>query len=98
MPRKTETGKGGTWDSRPNPFGGKDVPHIAPELAEVAGLGRVFDLVLRAGCALMLGHTRDGGAVCFTVLDGDNRHRTYAGNVHDLEQAIESLAAAYEDL
>ncbi len=57
-----EKGKGANFDTRRNPFlDRKAVKGSAPELASVIGLGLVLDKVLRAGNAVMLGHTRDGG-------------------------------------
>lgn len=90
-----EKGKGGLWDTRPNPFSNAKVGHIAPEFASIQGLGLSFDRVLRTGCAIMLGHTRDGGAVVLTVLDGEQRHRTYCSNESELDAAIEALTFVY---
>jgi len=42
-----------------------------------------------------VGRTRDGGAMVLTVLDGDNRHRTYCSSTAELEAALESLEAAF---
>jgi|ERR1700688_3997106 len=95
MPKQPEKGKGGLWDTRPNPFGQSKTSHIAPELASVSSLGLSFDRVLRTGCAIMLGHTRDGGAVVLTVLDGEQRHRTYCANDAELEEAIAALDFVY---
>lgn len=92
---KDARGKGGNFDTRPNPWGAQGGAHIAPEFAEVSSLGSTFDTVCRAGCALMVGHTRDGGAVVLTVLDADQRHRTYCSNVAELEDAITALVALY---
>ncbi len=92
---KPETGKGGLWDTRANPFGQSKIGHIAPELAGVQVLGGALDKVLRQGCAIMLGHTRDGGAVVLTVLDGEQRHRTYCANSDELDEAIEALSFVY---
>ncbi len=96
MPNKVQNGKGENWDTRKNPFLSAKTGHIAPELADVASFGRVVDLVLRNGCALMVGHTRDGGALVLTVLDGEYRHRTYCSNASELEDAITSMQSSYE--
>lgn len=90
-------GKGGNYDSRPNPFNSKKNGSIAPELAEVPLLASVLDKVLKSGCACMLGHTRDGGAVVLTILDGDNRHRTYCANTAELEDAFSVLNDMYDE-
>lgn len=97
MPQKSERGKGGLWDTRANPFANNKAGHIAPELAEISGLGQAFDRVLRAGCAVMLGHTRDGGAVVLTILDGEQRHRTYCANTGELDAAIEAMTFVYSE-
>jgi hypothetical protein len=97
MKKLVETGKGESWDTRKNPFASGSVAHIAPSFTDVTDLGRFMDSVCRAGCALMVGHTRDGGAVVFTVLDGELRHRTYCASDHELQGAIDSAYAAYSE-
>jgi len=93
--KKPENGKGGNWDSRHNPFVNGSTGHIAPSFTDINDVARLLDCVCRNGCALMVGHTRDGGAVVLTILDGDNRHRTYAANDGELQAAIDSALAAY---
>ena len=89
-------GKGANFDTRPNPFGAK-VASIAPAFGDHAELGLAVDNVIRSGCAIILGGTRDGGAVCITVLDGDNRHRTYCSNDTELDRAISALREIYSE-
>lgn len=52
--------------------------------------------VVEHGCALMIGATRDKGAISLTLLDGNDRHRVYPTDVQELHQALldltESLA------
>lgn len=96
-PRKVEKGKGELWDTRVNPFLSKQGSHIAPSFTDTTDIARLLDAVCRSGCALMVGHTRDGGAVVFTILDGDNRHRTYCSNDNELQGAIDSAYSAYAD-
>ncbi len=91
-------GKGGNFDTKRNPFTGKGVSATKPNLATVPNLGAVVDSVLLGGAAIMLGSTRDGGAVVITVFDGEQRHRTYCSNDRELENAVESLQAAYSEL
>ena len=91
----TTSGKGGNFASRPNPFVGTRSPGRAPELATAVPIGAVLDEVLQAGCAIMLGHTRDGGAVVVTVLDGEMRHRSYASSEQELDQMMLALHDAY---
>lgn len=84
-------GKGGNFDSRPNPFAGKATRGKAPRLSDALHVAGVLDEVMDTGCAVMLGHTRDGGALCITVLDGDTRHRTYCSDDGELADAVNSL-------
>lgn len=81
-----------------NPFGNSGSQHHTPSFTEVGNLAHVLDAVCRAGCAIMFGHTRDGGAVVITVLDGDNRYKQYCANADELERSAESIFAAYEEL
>ena len=97
MVKQIEKGKGQNWDSRQNPFASGSVAHIAPSFTDCTDLGKLLDSVCRSGCAFMVGHTRDGGAIVFTILDGDNRHRTYCSNDSELQGAIDSALAAYGD-
>jgi hypothetical protein len=91
-----QRGKGANFDTRPNPFGGK-VQTIAPEFGDVSETGLAIDAVLRAGCAIIFGHTRDGGAVCITILDGNDRHRSYCSNDQELDSAISALRSVYTE-
>lgn len=90
------SGKGGNFASRPNPFGSGKATGPAPELRGTATLALVLDEVLRAGCAVMLGHTRDGGALVCTVLDGELRHRSYASSEQELDAMMLALHNAYQ--
>lgn len=92
---KPEKGKGENWDRRANPFNrGKDV-RSAPSFTDITDIARLLDSLCRAGCALMVSNTRDGGSVVLTILDGDTRERTYCSNQHELQGAIDSALAAY---
>lgn len=91
-----ERGKGGNWETRPNPFAAVKSVGVAPSIGDVPGAGLAFDKVLATGCALMLGYTRDGGALVLTVLDGTERHRTYCSSDVELEEAIKALSFVYE--
>jgi len=88
-------GKGGNFDSRPNPFGSSKSIGRAPELTSTVTLGAVLDEVLSHGCAVMLGHTRDGGALVCTVLDGEERHRSYASSEQELDAMMLALHNYY---
>ena len=93
----TPKGKGSNFDTRKNPFqAGIKLVGSRPELASVARLGLALDRVLNCGCAAIIGSTRDGGAVCITILDGEDRHRTYCSNDEELDAAITQLEQSYE--
>jgi len=90
-------GKGENWDTRPNPFASsKNVGH-APSLGDIPDFGVALDKVLAQGCAVLVGTTRDGGALVLTVLDGDQRHRTYCSNYDELAAAVKALSFVYEE-
>jgi hypothetical protein len=92
-----QRGKGENWDTRPNPFAStKSVGH-APNLGEISNLGNSLDKVLEQGCAVLVGRTRDGGALVLTVLDGEQRHRTYCSTDDELRAAIDALSFVYEE-
>ena len=93
---KKSTGKGADFDTKRNPFATGGLPTTRPVLASVPSLGAVIDVVLSGGAAVMLGSTRDGGAVVITIFDGEQRHRTYCSSDHELENAFASIFAAYE--
>jgi len=92
---KQQNGKGPQWDIRPNPFAGSASGAAKVSLGDVSRFGLVLDTVLAEGAAVMVGRTRDGGALVLTVLDGDNRHRTYCSTNAELEAALESLESAF---
>jgi len=92
-----EKGKGGNFETRKNPFTATVVRKGgAPDIASAIGLGRALDAVLKAGCAFMVGRTRDEGALVLTILDGDDRHRTYCSSEEELDEAITALSTMYE--
>lgn len=92
-----QRGKGENWDTRPNPFASTKTVGVAPSFGDISGFGIAIDKVLEQGCAVLVGRTRDNGAVVLTVLDGDQRHRTYCSNSSELEAAIKALSFVYEE-
>jgi hypothetical protein len=91
---KSEAGKGGNWDVRPNPFKRDSVPPRAA-LTEAPNALLAVEMAIQNGCAVMLGGTRDGGATVITVLDGDQRPRTYCHTAEELRAAFDALLAMY---
>ena len=52
--------------------------------------------VVEHGCALMIGATRDHGAISLILMDGNERHKLYPSNVQELEQAFVDLIASFD--
>lgn len=94
-PQRKGAGKGGQLSSIQNPFAKTAIRSRAPGLSGTMLLAAVLDEVLANGCAIMLGHTRDGGALCITVLDGEQRHRTYCTSEEELDEAMTALHNMY---
>lgn len=92
---RPESGKGANFVTRPNPFGAKRSLSSAPQLADTAMVAQAIDRVLTAGCAIMFGHTRDGGALVITILEGENRHRTYCASDQELDDATSAMYENY---
>jgi hypothetical protein len=90
------TGKGGSFTSTPNIFGTQRNAS-APALADDSSSSLALDRVLAAGHAVMLGHTRDGGALCITILAGSERHRTYCSNDEQLSAALVAMRELVSD-
>jgi hypothetical protein len=91
-------GKGGNFEKRPNPF--TNSLHLVTaqiSFTDISDIAQVLDVVIAAGCAIMLGRTRDGGALVLTILDGDDRYRTYCANNTELQSAIDALLKMYAD-
>jgi hypothetical protein len=47
--------------------------------------------VVENGCALMVSATRDKGALCLTLMDGDKRNRVYPASAAELVAALTDL-------
>lgn len=91
-------GKGGNFDKRPNPFqNGVRLVAAQVSFTDISDIAEVLDVVTSAGCAIMLGRTRDGGALVLTVLDGDDRYRTYCSDNTELQNAINAMLNMYKD-
>lgn len=64
-------------------------------LADFKGLGAVLDRVTRAGDALIVSRTSDGGAIAFTLLSGAVREKSYAASDAELHDVLDALWARY---
>lgn len=90
-------GKGGNFAKTKNPFQNINPAQAArPALDDCGDLPKVAERVIAAGCAIMLGATRDGGAVVITIFDGDTRHKTYCSDDLELDRAMAALIDVYE--
>lgn len=58
----------------------------------VEAVGRALD----AGAALLLSPTSDGGAFSITVLDGDDRSRSYAGSTEEVDELLRAVRAHFD--
>jgi len=97
MATKTGTGKGGDFATRKNPFTARKSANSRPNLDACGHLGTALDAILNQGCAIIVGVTRDNGALVLTILDNDERHRTYCSNEDELEEAINEIIQLYKD-
>lgn len=89
-------GKGANFDTRPNPFAGATIrSKERPNFTEVPNIGKALQVLCEAGCALLVGCTRDGGAMVLTILDQDTRHRTYCSNDVELQDAFDAIINMY---
>ncbi len=96
-PTANGSGKGGDFNTRKNPFAQVRLVSRRPSLADNTSVGLALDQILKQGCAVMLGGTRDGGALVLTILDGDDRHRTYCSNEGELDAALQTIMMLYSD-
>lgn len=94
---KKEVPNSNNGATRANPFQNNQAGKATAYLADVQGLGMACDAILGEGCAIVFSRTRDGGALVVTILDDDQRHRTYCSNQVELDRAIESIGYAYID-
>ena len=52
--------------------------------------------VVEHGCALMIGATRDHGAISLILMDGQQRHKLYPSNAQELDQALRDLIESFD--
>jgi hypothetical protein len=75
-----------------------DIPRdVGIHLSDYPRLLGAISKVVDAGDAVIVGSTRDGGAVCITVLSGDDREKLYASSEEELGRICEALLDAYGD-
>lgn len=59
-------------------------------------LADALHAVVSDGAALMFGTTRDYGAICLTLMSGNDRRKVYPSNVQELDQALRDLAESFQ--
>jgi hypothetical protein len=80
--------------SSASPFAREARPYDA-RVEDSPGAGSVIDTILATGNAVIFGTTRDGGAICVTVCEDDQRHKTYVHSQIELDNAMSFLAHHY---
>lgn len=57
---------------------------------------QALSAALGNGCAFIISATRDQGALCLTLLDGNDRHKIYVSTVAELDKALQDLVDSFE--
>lgn len=96
MSSNNGSGKGGSFKTERNPFQSKKTG-TAPKLQSTPGLLTALDAALARGVGVIIGVTRDGGALSITLLDGDDRHRTYCATEAELGEAALAMRDSYSE-
>ena len=95
---KQEKGKGGNFKAERNPFREERTQKgTAPELRESPDMLEAMDAVFKAGNAMLIGHTRDGGSLVITLLAGTMRFRTYCSTSEELDDAAARMIQTYKE-
>lgn len=82
---------------RPSPFGNTGVVvGNAPTVNRCEELWDGVQAALDVGCGVMVGNTRDGGALCITVFDGGDRHKTYMTDAEQVRRAGLAMRDLYK--
>lgn len=93
-----EKGRGGNFKGERNPFRQeREQKGQAPEMRESPDMLQALDAALKAGNAVLVGHTRDGGALVITILAGELRFRTYCATTEELDDAATRMIQLYAE-
>jgi len=65
---------------------------------DAVALRLAIDAVTRAGGAIMVGRTSDGGALSVCILDGDTKIKEYPHTVEEAVALLGAIAAEYVDI
>lgn len=71
--------------------------HVAPSWVDAAGALLAIDSVIETGDAIIIGRTRDGGAIAVTLISGDEREKLYASDDEELSDLIQTVLRAYRE-
>lgn len=77
--------------------GKQEVAKASWEEADPDALWRAIIAATEAGDAIMLGKTRDGGALVLTILSGNDRVKQYAHDAEEIAELLREVRAAAED-
>jgi hypothetical protein len=95
--RSIRNGKNGGVSERKSrlSFGASNGARQTPELGKVGRAAEIMDFVIKAGDAIVVSTTSDGGAVVVTVLAGDSREKAYASGQMELDGIFDQIEEAY---
>lgn len=66
--------------------------------ADAEKLRLAVDCVTRAGAAIMLGRTSDGGALSVCILDGDTKIKEYPHTADEVADVVQAIIDEYAGL
>lgn len=94
MPKASKRSDAGSKWTKYQP--GNVGPKIAWDEVSYPQIGEMVAAVTRDGSALLLGTTRDGGALVVTVCAGDERIKFYASTAEEVASMIQNVIAIAE--
>jgi hypothetical protein len=80
-----------------NPFSRRAVEEDHGVLEDVPGILGTIASLCSGGRAIIIGHTRDGGAWVIQILDGQERFKQYASTQSELDELFADLFEAYAE-
>ncbi len=95
VPTSKELDMKGLWNSEKSVDATYRPALDALRAVDASTLAVALLAVVENGCAFMVSATRDHGAICLTLLDGDRRHKVYPSNVQELNQALLDLSESF---
>lgn len=95
MSNVSPKGMGGNFIVEQNPQQ-QQATGKAPVPSDVPGFVVAMGYALASGAGVLLTHTRDGGALAITVLDGPEKLKTYCSSKEQLSEAALALRRRYK--